>query len=104
MNTHSDSHDILRRIDSLAAEADHTDDESRAALEDAGVEPAAFARSVREHAQTMLALDRLAGRGRALHEQRLQSYATRQQDEHALALFHSEADPRRRTLLAGGIA
>ena len=64
MNKHSDSHDILRRIDSLAAEADHTDDESRAALEDAGVEPAAFARSVREHAQTMLALDRLAGRRR----------------------------------------
>jgi hypothetical protein len=62
MNQHSDSDDILRRLDTLASEADHTDEESRAVLAEAGVEPTAFARSVRGHAQTMLAIDRLAER------------------------------------------
>lgn len=64
MNKHSDSEEILRRIDALAAEADHTDDESRAVLEEAGVEPAAFVQAAREHAQTILAIDRLADRRR----------------------------------------
>ena len=64
MNKHTDSEDILRRIDTLASEAEHTDDESRAVLEEAGVEPSALVRSVREHAQTILAVDRLAERRR----------------------------------------
>jgi len=64
MNKHSNNDEILRRLDALAADADHTDAESRAVLEEAGVDPAAFVRSAREHAHTILAIDRLSERRR----------------------------------------
>src|SRR5262245_8733680 len=62
MSQHPDNDEILRRIDALAADADHTDDEAREALREHGVNPDALVRSARDHAQTILALDRLADR------------------------------------------
>jgi hypothetical protein len=42
-----DGEDVLRRINDLSAEADHTEQEAREALESAGIEPDAFTRAVR---------------------------------------------------------
>ena len=42
-----DGEDVLRRINDLSAEADHTEQEARDALESAGVDPDAFTRAVR---------------------------------------------------------
>jgi hypothetical protein len=42
-----DGKDVLRRINDLSAEADHTEQEAREVLESAGVDPDAFARAVR---------------------------------------------------------
>lgn len=47
-----DSQDVLRVIDELGAEAEHTDDEARDALERAGINPDAFARAVRRQVRT----------------------------------------------------
>ena len=47
MTTHKrDSQDVLRVIDELGAEAEHTDDEARRTLEQAGIDPNAFADAV----------------------------------------------------------
>jgi hypothetical protein len=42
-----DGEDVLRRINDLSAEANHTEQEAREALESAGIEPEAFTRAVR---------------------------------------------------------
>ena len=52
------SEDILRRIDDLATEAPHSDEEARAALEETGLVPDMFADDVRERARLWLAIDR----------------------------------------------
>jgi hypothetical protein len=44
--------DLLRLINDLGAEAEHSDDESRAVLAEAGVDSGAFVRAVRERVQT----------------------------------------------------
>ena len=46
--------DVLRLIDELAAEAEHTDEQSREALEDAGIDPEQFALAVRRQVQPAL--------------------------------------------------
>lgn len=46
-----DSEDVLRLIHELAAETEHTDDQSREALEDAGINPDEFVRAVRSQVQ-----------------------------------------------------
>jgi hypothetical protein len=48
MNTRKpDSEDVLRRINDYSAEAEHTEEESRDALQAAGVDPDAFVSAVR---------------------------------------------------------
>lgn len=47
MKNAPDSQQLLRLIDDLSAEAGYTDDESRQALEDAGIDPDVFVRAVR---------------------------------------------------------
>ncbi len=46
--------DVLRLIDELAAEAEHTDEQSREALEDAGIDPEQFVLAVRRQVQPAL--------------------------------------------------
>ena len=50
-NKPSDSEDLLRLINDLGAEAAHSDDESQAALREAGISAEAFAEGVRERAR-----------------------------------------------------
>jgi hypothetical protein len=50
--TTPDPEDLLRLINDLGAEAEHSDAESRAALADAGVDADTFARAVRARVQT----------------------------------------------------
>ena len=49
-----DPEDLLRLIDDLGAEAQHTDDESRRILAEGGVDPDALVRDVRHRLQEML--------------------------------------------------
>jgi hypothetical protein len=55
--------DMLRLMNDLGAEAEHSDDESREALADAGVDPDAFVRTVRARVQAAVPAHR-AGRTR----------------------------------------
>ena len=55
-----DSEDILRLIDQLAADAEHTDAESREVLAQAGVDPDRFVRTVRSAVRPMLRPSRSA--------------------------------------------
>jgi 5-carboxymethyl-2-hydroxymuconate isomerase len=52
-----DSQVVLRVIDQLGAEAEHTDDEARDALEQAGIDPDAFARAVHSQVRTVVDFD-----------------------------------------------
>lgn len=45
--------DVLRLINELSADAEHTDDQSREALEEAGVDPERLVRLVRDHMQAI---------------------------------------------------
>src|SRR5262245_40227673 len=49
-----DSEDILRLIDELSSESAYTDEESRAALEEAGIDPQRFTRVVRRDIRHVL--------------------------------------------------
>lgn len=57
-NTKPDSEHLLRLIDRLGAEAEHTDEESRAALLDAGIDPDRLVRAVHGDVRAILARDR----------------------------------------------
>jgi hypothetical protein len=50
----SDSEDILRLIDQLSSEAEHSDDESRAALAEAGIDADTFVATVRNRIQGII--------------------------------------------------
>ena len=54
----SDSEDVLRAIDELGARAAHTDLEARQVLDEAGVDPDALVRAVRDEVAAMLAVNR----------------------------------------------
>jgi hypothetical protein len=53
-NNESDSEKTLRLINDLSAEAEHTNGESRAALEEAGIDPGEFVSAVRDNIRTAL--------------------------------------------------
>jgi len=63
VTTQPDHHDILRRLDRLSAEVEHSDAEARQALEDDGLNADELVRAVREHVRDVLEPSRAAGRG-----------------------------------------
>src|SRR5262245_15574609 len=63
MTTQPDHQDILRRLDRLSADVEHSDDEAREALEEGGVNVAELLRVVREDVRDVLEPPRTALRG-----------------------------------------
>jgi hypothetical protein len=53
-----DSEDVLRHIDDLGAEAEHTDEDARMVLTEAGIDPDRLVRGVHREVRMMLATDR----------------------------------------------
>src|SRR5690242_6772473 len=54
----SNADEILRLINELSADAEHTDEESRAALRDAGIDPENLVLAVRGNIRTVLSPSR----------------------------------------------